>query len=230
VIGQAFGALVVATWRERLSRPIALIVCLLICVAMTGSAVTVNHALQDPTLPLGLILAAGSVGRDVSSGVLALLLTRPLVRTTYLLAKWTAVSTAVAGLACLTLVAQAMLLRARGVDISLGELWRGAFASATAAAGLISVLVLFSVLISGVGDIAIWVALNLIGFVGQRILPLRVTSEWRSLLEPKLGWDSTFAARPISWFGLTSYLSTVTLCLCLAALALNRKEISYASG
>ena len=73
---------------------------------------------------LGLILAAGSVGRDVSSGVLALVLTRPLVRTTYLLAKWTAVSTAVAALACATLAVQTILLRSRGVDISGGVRWR----------------------------------------------------------------------------------------------------------
>ena len=101
--GQAFGAVVVATWRERLSRPIALIVCVLICAGVTGSAITADHTLQDPTLVLSLILASGSVGRDVSSGVLALVLTRPLVRTTYLLAKWTAVSTAVAALGCATL-------------------------------------------------------------------------------------------------------------------------------
>ena len=228
--GQAFWALLVATWRERLSRPVALIVCLLICVAMTGSAVSSKHELQDPTVVLGLILAAGSVGRDVSSGVLALLLTRPLVRSTYLLAKWTAVSTAVAALACLTLIAQTILLRSRGIDISGDELWRAAFDSVTSAGGLIAVLVLFSVFVSGVGDIAVWTALNLIGFVAQRVLPLRVHAEWRSFLSPTLGWDSTFGATPIAWFGLTSYLSTVTLCLCLAALALNRKEISYASG
>jgi ABC-type transport system involved in multi-copper enzyme maturation permease subunit len=230
VNGQAFGAVVVATWRERLSRPIALIVCFLICAGVTGSAVTSDHMLQDPTLVLGLILAAGSVGRDVSSGVLALVLTRPLVRTTYLLAKWTAVSTAVAALACATLALQAILLRSHGIDISPGELWRAAFGSATAAAGLIAVLLLFSVLMSGVGDIAIWVGLNLISFLAQRFVPLRVHTEWRSFLQPTLGWDATFGATPISWFGLTSYLSTVTLCLCLAALALNRKEISYASG
>jgi ABC-type transport system involved in multi-copper enzyme maturation permease subunit len=227
---QAFVAVVVATWRERLSRPIALIVCALVCAGVTGSAITADHTLQDPTLVLGLILAAGSVGRDVSSGVLALMLTRPLVRTTYILAKWTAVSTAVAAFGCATLAVQAILLRTRGVDISGGELWRAAFTSATTAAGLVAVLSLFSVLVAGVGDIAVWVALNLLGFLAQRFLPLRVHTEWRSLLQPTLGWDATFGATPISWFGLTSYLSTVTLCLFLAALALNRKEISYASG
>ena len=226
----AFRALVVATWRERLSRRMALILCVLICVATSGSAVTASHVLQDPTTVLALILGAGSVGRDVSSGVLALLLTRPLARSTYLLAKWTAVTAAVAGLGCLTLVAQAVLLRWRGVDITGGELWGAVFSSLTGAAGLASVLALLSVLLPGFADVAAWAALNVVGFLLQHWLPIRVHTEWRGLVQPTLGWTSTFGATPISWFGLTTYLSNVTICLCLAALALNRKEISYASG
>jgi ABC-type transport system involved in multi-copper enzyme maturation permease subunit len=227
---QAFWALVVATWRERLSRPVALVVCVLICAATSGAAISSGHSLNDPTLPLALILGAGSIGRDVSSGVLALLLTRPLQRTTYLMAKWTAVTAAVAGLACLTLTVQTVLLRSKGVDISGGELWSAAFSSVTSAGGLAAVLVLFSVFMPGAADIALWVALNLVGFLVQRVLPMRVHTEWRSFLQPTLAWASTFGATSISWFSLSSYLSTVTLCLCVAALALNRKEISYASG
>jgi ABC-type Na+ efflux pump permease subunit len=197
---------------------------------MAMAAVSGSQTLEDPVLLLTLILAAGSVGRDVSSGVLALLLTRPVVRTTYVVAKWTAVSSAAAGLSCLTLAVQAAVLRAKGVDISASELWNATFASASSAAGLSALLVLLSVLLPGAADIAAWGALNLLGFLAQRILPLRANTEWRDFLQPKLGWVSTFGATPISWFGLTSYLSTVTLCLCLAALAMNRKEISYASG
>ncbi len=228
--GQAFWALVVATWRERLSRPVAAVVCVLICGATTASAVTNGNGLDDPTLPLALILGAGSIGRDVSSGVLALLLTRPLTRTTYLMAKWTAVTAAVAMLSCLTLTVQMLLLRSKGIDISGGELWSTAFSSVTSAGGLAAVLVLFSVFMPGAGDIALWVALNLVGFLAQRAMSMRVHTEWGNLLHPTLGWASTFGGTPISWFTLSSYLSTVTLCLCAAALVLNRKEISYASG
>jgi ABC-type transport system involved in multi-copper enzyme maturation permease subunit len=226
----AFRALVFATWRERLSRPVALIVCVLICIATTGSAVTAARVLQDPTVPLALILGAGSIGRDVSSGVLALLLTRPVVRTTYVVAKWTAVSALVVALGCLTVAAQAILLHWRGDDVTVRELSETLFGSLTSGVGLVSVLVLFSALLPGLADIGLWVALTLVGFVVQRLLPIRVHTEWHAFLQPTLGWAATFGATPISWFGLTSYLSTVMLCLCLAALALNRKEISYASG
>jgi ABC-type transport system involved in multi-copper enzyme maturation permease subunit len=228
--GQAFRALLVATWRERLSRPMALLVSLLVCAAMSGGAVMSGRSLQDPAVALVLILGAGSVGRDVSSGVLALLLTRPVVRTTYLVAKWSAVSAAVTTLAGAALVAQTLILRSKGVDISGGELWGALFGSLTSAAGLAAVLVLFSVLVPGVADVGVWVGLSLIGSLLQRALPLRAATEWHDFLQPTLSWSATFGATPISWFGLTSYLSTVTLCLCLGALALNRKEISYASG
>ena len=58
----------------------------------------------------------------------------------------------------------------------------------------------------------------------------RVSEQWRAVLQPALGWSSTFQSTPVAWFALFSYLSTVTLCLCLAAVAANKKEISYASG
>jgi hypothetical protein len=230
VSGQVFRALVAVTWREKLSRPIVVVLCVLLCVAETAGAITARHDLDDPVLILTLVLTSGSVGRDLSSGVLALLFSRPIVRTTYLLAKWLAASTAAATLSSLTLIAETLLLRSRGIDISSAELSGALFGSFSTAFGLASVLILLSVLLRGVGDIAMWVALGLVGYLTQRVLPQRVSEEWHAVLQPSLGWASTFGARPIAWFALASYLSTVTLCLCLAALVLNRKEISYASG
>jgi len=34
----------------------------------------------------------------------------------------------------------------------------------------------------------------------------------------------------VPWFAIVSYLSTVTLCLAVAVVVMNRKELSYASG
>jgi hypothetical protein len=223
-------ALVSTTWREKLSRPIVVVLCVLLCVVQSAVAISASRDLSDPAFILAMVLGAGSVGRDVSSGVLALILTRPIVRTTYILAKWLAVGGAAAILSLLTLVAQTLLLRGKGIDISIGELLSAMFGATTSAFGVTSVLVLLSVLIPGVGDIATWVALGLVGYLGRNALPQRFSEEWRGFLQPSLEWSSTFGATPISWFALSSYLSTVTLCLCLAALALNRKEVSYASG
>jgi ABC-type transport system involved in multi-copper enzyme maturation permease subunit len=223
-------ALVSATWREKLSRPIPLVLCLLLCAFTTGFAVSVTHNLEDPALILALLLGSGSVGRDVSSGVLGLLFTRPLRRSTYVLSKWLAVSSAAATLSTLTLLAQALLLARHGIGVPAPELWAAIFATLTAVLGLCSVLVFFSVLVPGVGDVALWAALSVSGLLARKVFPLRVTDEWQSLLRPTLGWTSTFQSTPISWFSLFSYLSTVTLCLLLAVLAANRKELSYASS
>jgi len=228
--GQVLWALVTVTWRERLSRPVVVALCGLLCAAQTAFAVSGSHDLEDPVLVLALILGAGSIGRDLSSGVLALLFARPIVRTTYVIAKWTAVSLAAGTLGCATLIVQAVLLRSRGIDISAAELFGAAFASLSTACGIASVLVLLSALLPGVADIAAWVGLGLIGYLSQRALPLRVSEEWRALIQPSLGWSSTFGATPIAWSAIAAYLSTVTLCLCLAALVINWKEISYASG
>ena len=49
------------------------------------------------------------------------------------------------------------------------------------------------------------------------------------LLLPELDLRRTFAAEPISWFRVTTYLSNVTLMLLLAVHIFNQREVSYAS-
>jgi len=222
VNASALWALVSATWREKLARPIVLVLCVLICIGHASFVVS-SHELEDPATPLALILGAGSIGRDVSSGVLALLFTRPLVRARYVLAKWLAVSVAAGVLAAATLLVEALILGRQGEGVPGAELAAALFASATATCGLTAVLVLFSTLLPGLGDVALWTALLLVMAVARGRLPQRVAEECQALLQPQLAWGST-------WFAILSYLSTVALCLCLAALVANRKELSYAAG
>jgi ABC-type transport system involved in multi-copper enzyme maturation permease subunit len=230
VTAQVLWTLVTVTWREKLTRPIAVALCLLLCVTQSALALSASHRLEDPVLPLALILGAGSIGRDLSSGVLALLFSRPIVRSAYVTAKWVATSLAAWTLSAATLVVQSLLLRSSGIDVTAAELLSALFESLSRACGVAAVLLPLSALFRGVGDVAMWVVLGLVGFLSQRVLPLRVSEEWRGVLQPSLGWVSTFGAWPIAWFALASYLSTITLCLCLAVLVLNRKDISYASG
>lgn len=221
-------ALIVAAWRERLLRPLYGGLCLLFCFSQLSMA-RFSHELQDPTLLLTLLIGAGSVGKDVSSGVLPLLFTRPLVRSRYVLAKWLAVGSVVTILATLTLLGEALLLWRAGLGVPRAEVAAAVFQGATNAFGIASVLVLFSALVSGMTDVLLWIGLSTLPMIAQRYLSQRVSEEWRALLDPSLDWSATFGP-PIGWFPLFSYLSTVTLCLALASLAINRKELSYASG
>jgi hypothetical protein len=222
-------ALVRATWGEQLSRRPFVALCLVYAVAETIGALQ-THELADPTLFLTVLLGAGSIGRDLTSGVLPLLFTRPLTRATYVLSKWLAVSSVAAIGGVLALVIQASLLAYRGFAPAASAIGAAVFASVATAAGLAAVLVFLSTLVSGFGDLGLWMILRLAGFlVGRRVGP-RFAEEWGALLTPSLSWETLSGWDAGAWFRLVSYLSTVTLLLCLAVVSANRKEVSYASG
>ena len=225
----ALWALVLVTWRERLSRPWFGTICLAICASYVVIAVG-QETLQDPIFILTLMIGGGSIGRDVSSGVLPLLFTRPLRRGGYVLAKWLALSSAVAALGALTLVIQAAWLAHRGIGVPGVEVAADVFKGVSEAFGLTAVLLPLSVLVAGYSDVMLWIGIGLIPTLSRKLISQRVADEWQMFLRPTLDWGTTFGAAPIGWFRVFSYFSTVTLCLCLAVVAANRKELSYASG
>jgi hypothetical protein len=222
-------ALIRATWGERLSRPLVGILALVFCASKVF-AIGFTHELDDPSFYLTLLFTAGTVGRDVSSGVLPVLFTRPLARSTYVFAKWLAAGTAAGTIGALTIAIQALLLSHRGTGVAGSAIVASIFGGFTSAFGISSVLVFFSVLLSGIGDIALWGGLILVGKLSTRYVPQRVADEWGALLQPALDWAAASGSHPAAAFRVVSYLSTVTLCLCLAVMAANRKEISYAAG
>jgi len=225
----AFGALVAVTWRERLLRPFFATLLVVFCATYVSIAQS-SESLQDPVFLLVLLIGGGSVGKDVSSGVLPLLFTRPLVRSHYVLAKWFSLASAIAVLSTLTLLIEAAWLAHRGVGVPGREVAAAVFTSISSAFGTTSVLLFFSVLVSGYSDELLWIGLGFLPSLAHKYVPQRVAEQWKAFLNPALDWDATFRGLSIGWFRLFSYLSTVTLCLCLAALAANRKELSYASG
>jgi ABC-type transport system involved in multi-copper enzyme maturation permease subunit len=227
--GSPLWALVRVTWRELLSRPFVGIICLVFC-AVEISLGSSMHDLNDPTLILTVILGAGSIGRDVSSGVLPLLFTRPIARRTYVFAKWIAVSSAASVVGAAALAIQALLLWRQGAGLSAPAIGAAVFGGATTAWGVASVLVFLSVLVAGVGDVGLWYGLHLVGILFARKAPARFNEEWRALIQPSLAWDALSGSHLLVWFRLVSYLSTVTFFLVLAVTAANRKELSYASG
>ena len=229
MIGSVVWALMCATWRERLSRPLVIGIYVVLCASQVMMAVA-GRELSTPVLAITLIFGAGIVGRDVSSGTLALVFTRPVQRSTYVIAKWLAAGTAASGLSMTTVVVQAVVLATRGAGVPGAEIVDMLAESLTLAFGVSSLVVLFSVLVPGIGDVGLWLLLISLGqFAGSRV-PLRVAEEWRALLLPSLTWSATLGSSPVAWLPLVSYASTVAGCLCLATLAANRKELSYASG
>ena len=96
---------------------------------------------------------------------------------------------------------------------------------------------MFSSLAPGLGDLALYLLGNLAGLVlefwgrvaGRTFLE-RAGDEVRRFLTPEVDISPILNGSGVSWFAIVSYLSTVTLCLAVAVMVMNRKELSYASG
>jgi hypothetical protein len=58
----------------------------------------------------------------------------------------------------------------------------------------------------------------------------RMGAEISGALTPTIDLARLVTATPMPWFPIVSYASTVVLCLALAIVVVNRKELSYASG
>ena len=71
---------------------------------------------------------------------------------------------------------------------------------------------------------------RLIGSHRKRRLRRQLNIGVRMSLKPGLDLAPLFHGGPVAWFAVVSYLSTVTLCLGLAVVVMNRRELSYASS
>jgi ABC-type transport system involved in multi-copper enzyme maturation permease subunit len=218
------------TLRERLSRPLAL-VALVVLLAMTTamSLMGEDRTFHDPSGVIVMVLAAGVIGREVSSGVLPLLFTRPITRSSYVLTRWLAIGLAATALSWVNLGIEAAWLLRSGAASGRDLLFVG-FQSLTGSFGLAAVFVLLSSLVPGFGDLGLWVLGNLAAMGLSWAGGMRAGRELGEFFLPSLEGAAVFGSGPISWYGVSSYLFTVAVCLALAVLAINRKELSYASG
>jgi ABC-type transport system involved in multi-copper enzyme maturation permease subunit len=232
-------ALLLTFWRQRLGSPIRLA----LLAFFTGSpllAITFMHAglstLGD-SLGVVMVLGAGMIGQDVSSGVLTLLFARPVRRDEYVLSRWLAVGIAASCIALLQVVAAMALMTLRGAAPPAADVAWFLLGRIADSFGLAAVLALFSSLAPGVTDLALYLLLmlsmGLVGMVGQFsnwTWLSRAGNEISSSLHPAVDFAHLIATSPMQWYPLVAYASTVTLCLALAIVVLNRKELSYASG
>jgi len=233
-------ALITALWRQRLTSPVRLVLLgalfgmpLLLVAFMRGAGLSALGNAQGLVLTLG----AGMIGQDVSSGVLQLIYARPVGRPGYVMSRWLAVAVAAAGVSVLQIALAFGLLAARGVGPSAQEVMLFAAGRVLECFGLAAVLVLLSSLVGGFGDLALYLLLNLGAGVVQMVGQVkgwpwvdRLAAEILGSLMPTVDLARTVTSSPIAWFPIVSYASTLVLCLALAIVVVNRKELSYASG
>ncbi len=200
--GSALWAMVRVTWRELLSRPLVGAIVLIFC-AVEISLISATHDLNDPTVLLTVLLGAGSIGRDVSSGVLPLLFTRPVARRTYVFAKWIAVSSAAALVGALVLTIQAVLLWRQGAGLPAPAIGSGALRQRDHRLGR-----RFGAGVPlgrrvGCCRHRPLVRAHLVGILfAKRLVPARFYEEWQALIQPSLAWDALSGAQLFAWFRL----------------------------
>jgi ABC-type transport system involved in multi-copper enzyme maturation permease subunit len=194
--------------------------------------------IQGTSVLFALVLAAGAIGQEVSSGVLTLTFARPLTRTGYVLSRWAGAAGFAAGLGLVQLAVALMAIAARGGPLP-GATNVAAHAiecvllSGTAAA----VMVMLSSFMNGLGDVGVWalgsVLASVTGMAAQaKNWPVlaRAAEEIGLVLNPKLQVGWFFGAGDPQLFALVSVLSTTSAALAIAVWIVNRKELSYAAG
>jgi ABC-type transport system involved in multi-copper enzyme maturation permease subunit len=231
-------ALLWGLWRQRLASPIRVVMLglLVLVPPLLSSAARIGlTALGDGNL-IALLFAVGMIGQDVSSGVLQLVLARPVTRTEYVLNRWLAVAIG-ASIASLAQVAIAWgLLGLNGVAPSAQAIGLFVVEREIQIFGVAGTMALFSSLMSGVADLALYAILFILGgilsMVGQlqnaRVV-IAAGGEVVALLSPKVDL-AAFASGAPPWHALATWASNLTLCLLLAIVVMNRKELSYAAG
>jgi ABC-type transport system involved in multi-copper enzyme maturation permease subunit len=182
------------------------------------------------------ILGAGIIGQESSSGVMQLLFARPVRRRDYVMSRWLAVVAASSALSLIQIAcvgAIGMLFRS---GVGPADLVAVAAQQIVNAFGMASVILLFSSFVTGIGDV---VAVLIAQVVGQAVIffgqlkggpvAIRAGEEIQRFVGASVPLDVAFKTHRVPWFDLVSYLSTIALCLCIAIVVINRREISYAS-
>jgi hypothetical protein len=232
-------ALMVALWRQRLTSPMRLALLgtmlgfPLLAVAFMHGGLSVLGSSQG----IVLVLGAGMIGQDVSSGVLQLLFARPVRRPHYVVSRWLGVAIAASAVALLQIAIALPMMAARGSAPSAQEALLYAAGRVLESFGLAAVLALLSSLAPGFGDLALYLLFTLTAGVVQMAGRMkqwgwadRLGGELLASLQPTIDVGRLIAASPLPWYPIIAYASTLTLCLALAIVAVNRRELSYASG
>jgi ABC-type transport system involved in multi-copper enzyme maturation permease subunit len=234
------GAIALTFARQRARSPMRLILSAavfgfgVLSVLFTGSLGALDKGAMGA---FGFIMAAGLIGQEVSSGVLTLAFARPLRRADWVLGRWLGASALATALVVLQVLLGGAISLARHGDPSLSLVAQKLLEGGLAATGASAVLLMFSALVPGLGDLGLVLLSTLMssvmGMIGNHYQIgwlSRASLEIGNALRASLDLAPFFGQGSISWFDVVSYFSTIAICLVVAIHAINRKELSYASG
>lgn len=187
-----------------------------------------------------LVLAAACVSRDVSSGALQMILSRPVRRSSYLLGRFAGVLLgygafllAAAGLA----LALSRLLPLTGAEpppVGLASLARGAGGSMLSAVAMVAPILALSTVLPGYGDVLGYILLTpllALPSVAAQILNAPALEKagriLRENLLPSVDWSAVLSGRGVLAEPVGRWILAVVAFLALADFLFSRREFAY---
>jgi len=232
--------LVVSFLRQRLGSPLRLVMLgFMFFSSFVMVAVTRQLApIAGTPAMFALVLAAGAIGQEISSGVLTLTFARPVTRTAFVLSRWAGAAGFAAALGFAQIAVGIMAIAARGGPVPEGgEIAALVVECVLNAGGAAAVMVMLSSFANGLGDVALWALASVVGAIANLAgqaknwpVLVRAASELDLTLMPKLQAGWLFGLGDPQVYGLVAVLSTITAALAVAVWVVNRKELSYAAG
>ena len=219
-----------------------------IALGVVALLTAVQAALSEPERALGtgfvaiVLLAAGSVSKDRSSGALQLILARPIRRTSYLFGRYLGILAAygtflgVTG-ALATLLAYAwprMIGASTSSGFAVAALARGLGSAFLNGLLFAAVLLFFSTFLRGYADVLAYLVLSiLLGLLPGLGQALRkpwlqhAAEELRRNVLPDVDWGEVLRGHEILGEPTGRWVLAVTAFLILAAVVFSRREFSY---
>jgi ABC-type Na+ efflux pump permease subunit len=178
------------------------------------------------------VLAAGSVSRDVSSGALQMILSRPIRRTEYLFGRYAGILVAfalfLAGTSLVAFVVVNLAAPAAAVEVAPARLATLAGDTFLSGAFTAAILLFFSTFLPGIADLLglliLYIVLHLP--VGAGTVN-RVIEAARDNLVPNVPWNEVRAGQGAALAVAGRWVFALTVYLALAAVVFSRRELPY---
>jgi hypothetical protein len=179
------------------------------------------------------VLAAGSVSRDVSSGALQMILSRPIRRTQYLFGRYVGILVSFALFLVFTSLLAFVVVHlaapgeaaevspARLATLTVETFLSGAFPAA--------ILLFFSTFLPGIADLLglliLYIVLHLPGSAGSVLW--RVAEVARENMLPDVSWNRALGGKGLALAAAGRWVFALTVYLALAVVVFSRRELPY---
>jgi hypothetical protein len=179
------------------------------------------------------VLAAGSVSRDISSGALQMILSRPIRRTEYLFGRYLGILASyglflavTSGLIFLVVHLARMNAREDASALALALLAGEAFANGAFQA---AILLMFSTFLPGIADLIGLLVLFLVLHLppGKNAWLRNAADAARENLLPEVSWNEALRGESILGAATGRWVFALTVYLALAAVIFSRRELPY---